>query len=244
LTRNAINGFTLFNDIRIANPGNGYTLIASSGSLTPATSAAFNIINPFVVTNTNDSGAGSLRQAILNANATAGTQTISFNITGTAPFTIVPTTPLPVITDPMNIDGRSQPGFSGAPIVEISGANLASVQNVKGLHFSVGNSSLKGLSITRFENTAGFLDSGVVLRQNDCIVQGNYIGITPAGTLAGNGTGITITGSSNVIGGSISSERNVISGNTGAGVSSLGLSNQIKGNYIGTDVGGTNAIGK
>ena len=54
----------------------------------------------FTVTNTNDSGAGSLRQAILDANAQAGTDTISFNIPGGGVHTIAPATPLPTITDP------------------------------------------------------------------------------------------------------------------------------------------------
>ena len=58
-----------------------------------------------VVTNTNDSGAGSLRQAILNANASTGTvDTIAFNISGSGPHTIVPLSALPTITDPVTID--------------------------------------------------------------------------------------------------------------------------------------------
>src|SRR5215471_8180988 len=67
----------------------------------------------FVVTNVNDSGAGSLRQAILSANASAGVaDTITFNIPGTGPFTITPLTALPTVTDPLVIDGYTQPGAS------------------------------------------------------------------------------------------------------------------------------------
>src|SRR5579885_2666223 len=62
------------------------------------------------VTNTNDSGPGSLRQAILDANASPGTQTIAFNIPGTGVHTISPASALPGITDPVTIDGYTQTG--------------------------------------------------------------------------------------------------------------------------------------
>src|SRR5918993_2579989 len=60
------------------------------------------------VTNTNDSGAGSLRQAILDANATDGASVIDFNISGTGVKTIRPTSALPTITEPVTIDGYTQ----------------------------------------------------------------------------------------------------------------------------------------
>ena len=58
----------------------------------------------FTVTHTDDSGPGSLRQAILDANATAGADTIEFNIPGAGVHTITPTTALPGITDAVTID--------------------------------------------------------------------------------------------------------------------------------------------
>ena len=69
----------------------------------------------FTVTNTNNSGAGSLRQAILYANATAGADLISFNVGGGGVQTISPTSILPQVIDPVTIDGTTQPGFAGAP---------------------------------------------------------------------------------------------------------------------------------
>ena len=68
----------------------------------------------FTVTNTNDSGAGSLRQAILDANARIGYDwtAIWFNIPGTAPFTIAPQSALPTITDPVVLAGFTQPGYT------------------------------------------------------------------------------------------------------------------------------------
>src|SRR5215218_2730997 len=72
----------------------------------------------FVVTNVNDSGAGSLRQAMLDANANPGKDLITFNIAGPA-RRIQPQLGLPDITDPVVIDGSTQPGFAGTPIVEL-----------------------------------------------------------------------------------------------------------------------------
>ncbi len=66
----------------------------------------------FTVTNTNDSGAGSLRQAILDANANPGLDTIAFNISGSGVHTIALSTTLDTITGPVFLDGYSQPGAS------------------------------------------------------------------------------------------------------------------------------------
>ena len=73
---------------------------------------AFEYSSTLLVTNTNDGGAGSLRQAILYANEIAGLDTIHFNIPGSGPHTIQPNSALPLITDPVFIDGYTQPGAS------------------------------------------------------------------------------------------------------------------------------------
>src|SRR6187401_1100687 len=65
----------------------------------------------FTVINTDDTGVGSLRQAILDANALAGADTINFNIPGGGGVrTITPQSTLPTITSPVTIDGYTQPG--------------------------------------------------------------------------------------------------------------------------------------
>ena len=67
----------------------------------------------FTVTNVNDSGAGSLRQAIISSNAAAaGPRTISFNIAGAGTHTINLASALPAITKPVTLDGLTQPGAS------------------------------------------------------------------------------------------------------------------------------------
>jgi hypothetical protein len=66
----------------------------------------------FTVTNVNDSGAGSLRQAVLDANNAAGADTIAFNITGSGVHTLVIGSGLPTITEALTIDGYTQSGSS------------------------------------------------------------------------------------------------------------------------------------
>jgi hypothetical protein len=74
------------------------------GSAHPARAATF------IVTTTDDGGAGSLRQAMLDANAAPGLDTISFNIPGDGVRVIAVTSALPEVTDPVIIDGYTQPG--------------------------------------------------------------------------------------------------------------------------------------
>src|SRR6266571_1464429 len=62
------------------------------------------LLSTFLVNNTNDSGAGSLRQAILDANSNPGLDTIAFDVNGGGVQTITPTSALPKITDPVIID--------------------------------------------------------------------------------------------------------------------------------------------
>ena len=244
-TKNAVFGVATFNDLRISAEGNGKNLVANSGTLTKATSNTFNInavVDLFVVNNTNDSGPGSLRQAILNANATPDTQTISFNITdGTAPFTIAAATDLPRITAPVIIDGTTQPGFTGSPIIELSEAASSSTDN--GLWIEGGNSTVKGLAINGFSK-------GIVLATNGGNkIQGNYLGTNVTGNTGpgNNGSGILIESSNNLIGGTTAATRNVISGNrfgiyvlSAPGTANSG--NVIQGNFIGTNANGTSGV--
>src|SRR5262245_45407421 len=94
----------------------------------------FVVASTFTVTNTNDSGSGSLRQAITDANNHAGADTINFNISGGGVHTIKPDSTLPAITSPVTIDGYSQPGSSAnsrgptlgdnsVHLIEIDGTN-------------------------------------------------------------------------------------------------------------------------
>src|SRR3954451_20592263 len=74
----------------------------------------------FSVTNTNDGGAGSLRDALTRSNNTAGVDTITFNISASSKV-IRPTSVLPEVWDPAVIDGTTQGGYTGRPLVQIDG---------------------------------------------------------------------------------------------------------------------------
>lgn len=189
----------------------------------------------FIVTNTNDAGAGSLRQAILDANATAGPDNIGFNI-GSGPQRIVLTSLLPTITDPLTIDGTTQPGFAGVPLIEIQPDGQVIGD---GFTITAGNSVLRGLVLNKFRGHAIKIETG-----GGNVIEGNYIGTEANGNvpLANLLSGVFIqTSSNNRIGGLTVAARNVISGNLGNGVHmAAGASNNtVQGNYIGVNVEGT-----
>ena len=191
-----------------------------------------------------DSGAGSLRQAIIDANAhpnDAGVpDLITFNIPGDAPHTIAPATALPAITDPVTIDGTTEPGFAGTPLIVLDGGGATGT----GLALTAGGSIVRGLVIHRWS------DSGVAITgAGGNIVAGNFIGVDVTGTNArGNGVyGVRIVDAAdNRIGGTAAGEGNVISASFFAGVELSGAAttgNRIEGNLIGTDVTGHAAVG-
>src|SRR3954471_14644110 len=74
----------------------------------------------YTVTNTDDTGPGSLRQAILDAGASGEVSTIAFAI-GTGHQRIRPLSPLPMVKATL-IDGRTQPGYAGGPLIEVDGS--------------------------------------------------------------------------------------------------------------------------
>jgi hypothetical protein len=192
----------------------------------------------FTVTTTNNSGTGSLRAALMAANATAGADTIKFAIPGSGAHTIALASSLPVITQPVVIDGRSQPGFSGEPLVQLD--NGTGSASAIGLDVTAGASKVLGLSVTRF-------GIGIRLRGGDgSTVAGCWIGLDSDGARADNATGIAIRAASaaNVVGGTTTPARNVISGNgTGVLLSDVGTNgNLIEGDYLGTTLAGTGSL--
>jgi hypothetical protein len=210
----------------------------------------------FGVTNTGDGGSGSLRQAILAANARSGADRISFAIPGEGVKTISPPSALPTITDPVTIDGYTQPGATpntngpgrgdNAQLkIELNGA--AAGAGVSGLNIATTDSTVKGLVINRFT------EYGIRLGgDGGHAVEGNFIGTDAAGRadLGNSGHGVHVRyGTGNVIGGATHEARNVISGNGLDGVvfdnGSVGgriEGNSVQGNYVGTDVTGTRAL--
>lgn len=191
-----------------------------------------------------------LRAALEQANADAGTDTIGFAV-GSGPVTIAPGRALPTVDDSVVIDGTTQPGYGGTPIVELSGAGAGLRSD--GLRITAGGSTVRGLVINRF-------GVGLALSTNGGnAIEGNYIGTDVTGTLdRGNGpagaspadpigSGIILLHSpGNRIGGSGPADRNVVSGNDGDGVLVYGsgaTGNVIEGNSIGTTAHGSGDLG-
>lgn len=142
----------------------------------------------YTVTNTADSGAGSLRQAIIDANANVSLtpDNIKFNIAGAGVQTItIGATDLPIITDPVIIDGFTQPlsGASGTGgggtaecgdlvpatlpaasntpqniLIQIDGGNIPWTDYEQGIfHFQGGsdNSVVRGVSLVNAGGNSG-----------------------------------------------------------------------------------------
>jgi hypothetical protein len=197
----------------------------------------------FTVTNTNDdTNMGSLRWAITQANATAGPNLIDFQI-GTGAQSIAILSPLPAITLPVLIDGTTQPGFKGKPLIELNGS-AAGIAN--GLDITAANCTVRGLVINRFQ-LSGIYIAGSGATGN--VITGNYLGTDSTGTTAkpngADGIQVDQGATSNTIGGTTAALRNLISGNSGNGVEldHNAAGNVIEGNHIGTSAAGTGALG-
>src|SRR3954447_5123279 len=190
-----------------------------------------------------------LRAAIIEANNHAGADTVAFGL-GAGAATIAPASQLPAIVGPLVIDGTTQPGFAGSPVIQLSGQNT---HDSFGIWITGGNSTVRGLVINRFRLGVG-LDGASGNK-----VVGNWIGTDATGTgkSPNERTGIYVfNGANNVIGGTTAADRNVISGNGisgpnvdpkwGNGIEIFGAGasgNKVLGNYIGTDPSGSVALG-
>ncbi|HEX8198826.1 MAG TPA: Calx-beta domain-containing protein [Pyrinomonadaceae bacterium] len=212
----------------------------------------------FIVTNTNDSGAGSLREAIGSASLSSNSShSIVFNIPGTGVKTINLLSPLPDITvESLNIVGSTQNGYVNAPLIELNGANAGSSAN--GLNIKKGYVTVVGLVINRFALNGINADSGVALNKIALNVYGCYIGTGANGSsdlgngkngisLNANVANLTNTSYISNIGGTGATSRNIISGNGQHGVQIFGAGGdpivKIYNNYIGTTVSGLADIG-
>ena len=192
-------------------------------------------------------GICTLRAAIQYANATPGT-VIGFNVSGPGVHAIAPATPLPPLTAPMTIDATTQPGYAGAPLIELSGSSSATVASGLWLDAGSSPSTVRGLALGHWG------EDGIRIFTSGNTIAGNYIGVDPTGaTAAGNAEqGVLVyDGSANIIGGTRAADRNVISGNGEDGVqiqkdspggSTPAEKNVVEGNYIGTNAAATAAV--
>jgi CSLREA domain-containing protein len=195
-----------------------------------------------------------LRAAIQEANNTPGLDTINFNIPGSGTHTIAPTSVgLPALTDPVIINGYSQPGAkpntlakgnSAVLKIELSGVNAGA--NTSGLVIgsNASNTVIKGLVINRF--TFSGIQTSVPSTSTGIKVEGNFIGTDASGTadLGNTYFGVALNNpSSNTVGGTLPEARNVISGNGDDGIAIGSRGSKVMGNLIGTKKDGTSPLG-
>jgi hypothetical protein len=178
----------------------------------------------FTVVNTADSGAGSLRDAIVQANATTAADVINFNIGGVITDTkMITLTSSLTITQPVTIDATTQPGYAGSPKVWVRKSGATSHD---GFVVNAANSVIRGFSVTEFAN-------GIVVNAANVTIDKNYIGLDPAGGNLGtaNGDGIVVGTAGNFV----NIRDNVISGNANDGVDLSADNARFTGNIIGLD---------
>ena len=202
------------------------------------------VLATYTVTNTNDSGAGSFRQAIQDANANPGADTINFNIAGTGIHTITLSSMLPYLSGQVNIDATTDDSFTslGRPAIVLDGHG--SVADGLRLYSGSSGSVVRGLILQNFTD-----DAVDIVGSHGNTIVGNWIGLTSSGTgSAGSDTGVNLwNANNNIIGGSTAADRNVISGNalgifigTDNGTSS---GNTITGNWVGSNAAGSAVLG-
>ena len=195
------------------------------------------LLSTFTVTNTGDSSiltSGSLRAAILNADASPGS-TINFNIgAGGVVETITPASALPAISAAVTIDATTEAGYTSSPLINLNGAGL----NANGLQITASNTTIRGLAVGAFGQT-GILISGGATGD---LITNDFVGTNATGTVAAaNAIGIEINSSANN-----TLNTDLVSGNTGNGVVITGsgsTGNVVVSCKIGTDAAGTASLG-
>jgi len=161
----------------------------------------------FLVSTAVDSGAGSLRQAILDSNASGGSNTIDFSI-GSGSQTIQPVSPLPALTSSVVIDATTQPGFVGTPLITLDGVSAGGSADGFAVPSAGSNSTIKGFVINSFGGDAILIDGG-----RGVSVAGNYVGTNAAGTVAipNVAGGVIVQGYGITIGGTAAGAGNLVS---------------------------------
>ncbi|MCI4670397.1 MAG: right-handed parallel beta-helix repeat-containing protein [Bacteroidia bacterium] len=139
----------------------------------------------FPVTNTNDSGSGSLREAILSANTTLGRDTITFTI-GSGSQSLIISTNLPTITDDVRLDGTTQGGYAGIPLITIPrfvqfiGVNALQIEGLAfdGINSGVFANSTDGVRLRNLDfsniNTAISINTGSDVDIQSCSFNNNF----------------------------------------------------------------------
>ncbi len=233
------------------------TIVVNSNADTAANDGACTLHEAIIAANTDTASGGATGEC----SAGSGVDTINFAITGSASFinggqngyTIDLSSSLPDITQAVTINGYSQPGsrantapspqpFNGRLLIELDGTDTYAAAP----QLNADNTTIKGLVINRSAGT------GFLIGADNIVIQGNYIGVDPTGLvqkanfLNGINGGVSgfQDGDDTLIGGSNPEDRNIISGNNGAGITpNTGNDGWvIKGNYVGMSADGVTPI--
>jgi len=217
---------------------------AANRCVKPMTEAleARTLYSVFSVTSNADDGPGSLRQAIIASNTAGGSNTITFNLCA-GQTTIIVASALPAVTTPTFINGTSEPGYAGTPLIMISGSALLGDVPNNGLTISASNSTVSGLSITSF-----FDGAAVEMTGNNDVVDTDFLGVdttggTPStfpistGFADANLLGVSADGTNGIV------RNSLLSNNFTSGVKVTGNGTQVYNDKIGTDVTGAVALG-
>ena len=212
-------------------------LSVALGSATASTAAQ---AATFTVTNTNDSGAGSLRQAILDANAMPDADDIVFNINGGGSVeTIQPTSLLPFINQSVEINAFTQGCAGPSRCIELDGSLLSASSFDDGFVINGDNITLRGFAVNRFPAngiTVFFASNNEI---DECFIGTDVTGMVDLG----NGRNTSIASSAVQI--SNESDDNVISNSVLSGNNEVGLSifdgdrNRLESSMVGTNRTGT-----
>lgn len=167
----------------------------------------------------------SLADAITFANRNTGADTISFALPGGGARMIPVTSPLPRITERVTIDGTTQSGFSGAPLVALLGFGLPDGASL--LEVDAAGVVVRGLSL------GGAPGPAIRVTGDGAVVEGCRIGLDPGWVRSPNGSGILVAADGVRIGGLGANEANVIAWSLGAGVEvTAGRRTTIRGNFF------------
>jgi hypothetical protein len=200
------------------------------------------LLSAYIVNSTADDGSvGTLRDAINQVNAGTYNE-IDFTIGAQgSQQTINLTSVLPQITvSGVTLNGLSQGGSGNStPLIQLDGGGITGSTGIDGLQVMGSGCTVSGLVLSHFHN------DGLFVAGSNNLISDNYLGTDLSGTVAAaNGVGAVIQGSGNTIGSSTTAAGNLISGNTQQGLYLNGTGgNLAQGNFIGTDVTGTKALG-
>jgi len=243
----------------IAHGASASTITVNSSADTSANDGHCTLREAIAAANNNVASGGLAGECV--AGQTLPTiDTIAFAIPGAGLHTIVPASNLPMISQPVMIDGYTQPtasvntlaiGDNAVLRIQIDGTNLTTPIISLGGPFN-GDSSgttIRGLVLGPNPRASAIEDGGPFGGgANNITIKGNFIGADATGLVSISSAGFDaihcVSGNGRIIGGSAPADRNILVAGSGTPIDINNCSNAIiQGNYIGVDASGTVMLG-